>query len=120
MTKALFLHKSNYCDTNSTIVAIINISVKTPNDTPKPTPESIASLRRHCMFFPSNGFIVIPPILLFIIRQHVHKSYIEKENSPSGKESTHFGQRHEVILISRNRISFISPLTKWESSAISR
>jgi len=73
--------------------------VKTPNDTPKPTPESIASLRRHCMFFPSNGFIVIPPILLFIIRQHVHKSYIEKENSPSGKESTQFGQTHLWIFM---------------------
>jgi len=81
MTKALLLHKSNYCDTNSTIVAIINISVKTPNDTPKPTPESIASLRRHCMF----------------IRQHGHKSYIEKVISPSGKESTQFGQRHKGL-----------------------
>ena len=97
MTKALLLHKSNYCDTNSTIVAIINISVKTPNDTPKPTPESMASLRRHCMFFPSNGFIVIPPILLFIIRHQFHKSYKETDNLPYGKESTQFGQSHKGI-----------------------
>lgn len=48
MTKAFFFtDKFVYCDTNSTIIAIINITVKTPNDTPKPTPESIASLRRH-------------------------------------------------------------------------
>lgn len=90
-------HKINYLDATSTIIAIRNISVNIPNDTPKPTPESIASLRRHCMFFPSNGFIVIPPILLFIIRHQIHKSYIETENLPSGKESTQFGQSHKGI-----------------------
>lgn len=66
--------------TKSTITAMMNITVKTPKDTPKPMPESIASLRLHCILLPSNGFIVIPPILLFIIRHRFHKSYIEKMN----------------------------------------
>lgn len=64
-------------DTKSTITAMANIIVKTVKGTTKPIPESIASLRLHCTFLPSNGFIAIPPILLFIIRHRFHKSYIE-------------------------------------------
>jgi len=90
---------------------MINISANIPNDTPKPTPESIASLRRHCMFFPSNGFIVIPPILLFIIRHRFHKSYIEKENLPCGKESTQFGQSHKGI-----QIMYTSSIARWREN----
>ena len=41
----------NYLEATSTTIAMRNISANIPKDTPKPTAESVASLRRHCMFF---------------------------------------------------------------------
>lgn len=47
-------------------VAIMNMMAKNAKETPKPTPESIASLRFDCTFF-SNWFTTTPPITHFSI-----------------------------------------------------
>ncbi len=58
-----------YRATNSTIVAMINRVAKKPNETAKPTPESVASLRLLCTFF-SNVFTLTPPNSHFSINQY--------------------------------------------------
>lgn len=59
--KANSLTNSSYSPTNLMTVAMMNITAKSANETPKPTPESIASLRFDCTFF-SNWFTTTPPI----------------------------------------------------------